>query len=329
MNYIEVNIEIAPFTEESAEIVMATIDELGFESFTIEEPYLKGYIPQESFSASNLKCLLSFFDDSNSFKLDWSTSLVKQENWNRVWESNFEPIVIDDECTIKADFHKDLPLTRYNITIVPRMAFGTGHHQTTELMVKWILRIAKEKAAAVGAKVANLRGMQVLDMGTGTGILAFLAAKLGAARPVHAIDVDITAVNSAKENAWKNRMHRATTILYGDAALIQASKYDLILANINRNILLEDMGTYARGLKSAAEITFKKGLSGRYKNESAVSVTEDNSSLAYPATGGLLVLSGFYTEDVPLLKAEAEKQGLQYISQISKDNWCAVCFCKR
>lgn len=327
MNYIEVSIEITPFTEENAEIVMATIDELGFESFTMEEPYLKGYIPQNDFSASNLKCLLSFFDDSDSFKLQWSTSLVKQENWNRVWESNFEPIVIDNECTIKADFHKDLPLTKYNITIVPRMAFGTGHHQTTELMVKWILKIAKDKAAAVGAKEANLRGMQVLDMGTGTGILAFLAAKLGAARPVHAIDVDITAVNSAKENAWKNRMHRATTILYGDAAMIQASKYDLILANINRNILLEDMATYARGLKSAAEITFRKGLAGRASAANGTTVPE--TVAAYPATGGLLVLSGFYTEDVPLLKAEAEKQGLQYVSQISKDNWCAVCFCKR
>ena len=327
MNYIEVSVKITPFTEENAEIVMATIDELGFESFTIEEPYLKGYIKQGDFSASNLKCLLSFFDGSEGFAVESETTLVKQENWNRVWESNFEPIVIEDECTIKADFHKDLPLTKYNITIVPRMAFGTGHHQTTELMVKWILKIARDKAAAVGAKHPNLRGMQVLDMGTGTGILAFLAAKLGAARPVHAIDVDIAAVNSAKENAYKNHMHRATTILYGDAAMIQASKYDLILANINRNILLEDMSTYARGLKSADEIKFRNGM---YKGvPTAAGNSDEAASLAYPASGSLLVLSGFYTEDVPLLKAEAEKQGLQYVSQMSKDNWCAVCFCKR
>ena len=122
-------------------------------------------------------------------------------------------------------------------------------------------------------------------------------------------------------------MHRATTILYGDAAMIQASKYDLILANINRNILLEDMSTYARGLKCADEIKFRKGM---YKGVPAAAGNSDEAaSLAYPASGSLLVLSGFYTEDVPLLKAEAEKQGLQYVSQMSKDNWCAVCFCKR
>ena len=120
-------------------------------------------------------------------------------------------------------------------------------------------------------------------------------------------------------------MHRATTILYGDAAMIQASKYDLILANINRNILLEDMSTYARGLKSADEIKFRKGM---YKGIPS-DHNQKGEGLAYPASGSLLVLSGFYTEDVPLLKAEAEKQGLEYVSQMSKDNWCAVCFCKR
>ncbi len=332
MNYIEVKIEINPFSEENAEIIMATIEELGFESFSIEEPYLKGYIKQNDFSSSNLKCLLSFFDSSDSFRLSWSTNLVKQENWNRVWESNFEPIVIDNICTIKADFHKEQPLTKYNIIIVPKMAFGTGHHQTTELMVRWILKIAGAKAALSGAKEANLRGMQVLDMGTGTGILAFLAAKLGAERAVHAIDVDISAVNSAKENAWKNRMHRATTILYGDAAMIQASKYDLILANINRNVLLEDMSTYARGLKSAAEIAFQKrvrvkgGKSIKLENSNRQEALKDGP--AYPLSGGLLVLSGFYCEDVPLLVAEAEKNGLKFVAQMIKDNWCAICFCK-
>ncbi len=317
MSYIEVSIKIAPFSEENAEIVMATVDELGFESFTVEDPYLKAYIRQEEYSAQHLKCLLDDFVQGDLFKVEWSANMVKDENWNREWESNFEPIVIDGECTIKADFHRNLPLTKYNIKIVPKMAFGTGHHQTTELMVKWILAIAKEKAAVAGAKEPNLRGMQVLDMGTGTGILAILAAKLGATRPVHAIDVDIAAVNSARENVWKNRMHKATSIHYGDASIIQASKYDLILANINRNILLEDMGTYARGLKSADEINFQKSLFARSK--SASNTTQ----------GGLLVVSGFYTEDVPMLMAEAEKQGLTYLSQMRKDNWCAVCFCKQ
>lgn len=322
MSYIEVSLEIAPFAEESAEIVMATIEELGFESFTVEEPFLKGYIKKEDFDAHHLKCMLSFFDETSGFKVDWSANVVQDENWNKVWESNFEPIVIDGECTIKAGFHKDLPLTRYNITIEPRMAFGTGHHQTTELMVKWLFRIGEWRAAQTGAKEKHLRGLQVLDMGTGTGILAILAAKMGAVRAVHAIDVDIAAVNSAKENVWKNRMHRATTILYGDASLIQASKYDIILANINRNILLDDMATYARGLKSTEEFTFRRRVSSRGTAKSAV------SDEAAQFTGGLLVVSGFYVEDIPMLKAEAEKQGLRYIAEITKDGWAAVCFCK-
>jgi len=226
-------------------------------------------------------------------------------------------------------------LTRYNITIEPRMAFGTGHHQTTELMVKWLFKIGEWRAAQTGAKEKHLRGLQVLDMGTGTGILAILAAKMGAVRAVHAIDVDIAAVNSAKENVWKNRMHRATTILYGDASLIQASKYDLILANINRNILLDDMATYARGLRSTEEVSFSRRVKSRKKSaEVALAASEsDRAIMSTPAegdssnfTGGLLVVSGFYVEDIPMLKAEAEKYGLRYVSQITKDGWAAVCF---
>ena len=335
MSYIEVSMQITPFTEESAEIVMATVEELGFESFTIEEPFLKGYIKKEDFSAHHLKCMLSFFDETSGFKVDWSTTLVQDENWNKVWESNFEPIVIDGECTIKASFHKDLPLTRYNITIEPRMAFGTGHHQTTELMVKWLFKIGEWRAAQTGAKEKHLRGLQVLDMGTGTGILAILAAKMGAVRAVHAIDVDIAAVNSAKENVWKNRMHRATTILYGDASLIQASKYDLILANIN--ILLDDMATYSRGLRSTEEVSFSRRVKSRRKSADVALASSEggNETLSVAAiddpsnfTGGLLVVSGFYTEDIPMLRAEAEKQGLRYIAEITKDGWAAVCFGK-
>lgn len=322
MDYIEVSIEITPFSEEYAEIVMAVIEELGFESFNVEKPGLKGYIKQHDYSAQQLKCLLSFFDHSNEFTVSWSANLVKEENWNKVWESNFQPIVVDKICTIKADFHKGLPLTRYNIRIVPKMAFGTGHHQTTVMMVKWLLKIGAQKAAETGAKVSNLRGMQVLDMGTGTGVLAILAAKMEAVRPVHAIDVDITAVHSAKENVWKNRLAKAISVLYGDASLIQASKYDLILANINRNILLEDMSTYARGLKSADEALFRKGLYGRSGEEGLKKASRGTG-------GGLLVISGFYKEDVSLLKAQAHKLGLAYVSQMSLDNWCSLCFIKR
>lgn len=246
---------------------------------------------------------------SHGFKVSFSTNYIKEQNWNLPWEEQFSPIVVDGLCTVKADFHKGLKRTRFNITIRPNMAFGTGHHQTTTLMMRTLLRLAgaepwpadvtvveravemmrHKESGADGAEssIANetessvqsenmLKGMQVLDMGTGTGILAILAAKLGALRPVHAIDIDATAVNSAKENLWKNRLHRAVVALYGDASLIQANKYNIILANINRNILLEDISTYARGLKP----------------------------------GGLLVMSGFYKKDIPMLVDGGRPLGL-------------------
>ena len=278
MNYIEVAIEITPYTEEYAEIVMAMLDDIPFESFSTEEPLLKGYIGQDNFNQQNLKTVLSFFDNGASeFSVSYTTSFIQEENWNKTWESDFEPIFIDGLVTVKAPFHRNLPLTKYNIRIEPKMAFGTGHHQTTTMMVKAMLDLNGEGEAsgimcgasgALGGKWRSLRNKQVLDMGTGTGVLAILAAKMNAKRAVHAIDVDIVAVNSAKENAWKNRLAEAVHTLYGDGSLIQANKYDLILANINRNILLQDMDTYYRGMRS----------------------------------GGVLVLSGFYTEDIPVLE---------------------------
>lgn len=320
MDYIEVSFEITPYTEQNAEIVMANVQELGFESFVTEEPYLKGYIPQESYSSQNLRCLLSLFRNADSdFEVSYTANLIRQENWNRVWESEFRPIVIGGECTVKAPFHKGVPKSAYNITINPEMAFGTGHHQTTWLMVKWLLRLGKLRAEVLGLDSGRptLKGMQVLDMGTGTGILAMLAARMGAKRDVHAIDTDITAVNSAKENVYKNRLHRAVTVIYGDSSVIQASKYDLILANINRNVLLQDMETYSRGLKSAALTRFEASNGMKRVNL--------RNEFAY---GGMLILSGFYTEDIPLLRKRATECGLKYLSARTKENWAAICLAK-
>ena len=350
MDYIEIAFRIEPFCSEYAEIVEAIVCDCGFESFVTESTpdtpfsedapvpneapalqacgFLKGYIPVESYSAEvvrHLKILLSDYlsgsgsascdesavcsgkgsaswdesaagpdsgevrrndgagEVSHGFKVSFSTNYIKEQNWNLPWEEQFSPIVVDGLCTVKADFHKGLKRTRFNITIRPNMAFGTGHHQTTTLMMRTLLRLAgaepwpKPNETESSVQSENmLKGMQVLDMGTGTGILAILAAKLGALRPVHAIDIDATAVNSAKENLWKNRLHRAVVALYGDASLIQANKYNIILANINRNILLEDLSTYARGLKP----------------------------------GGLLVMSGFYKKDIPMLVDGGRPLGL-------------------
>ena len=299
MNYIEVAIEITPYTEENAEIVMAMLDDIPFESFSTEEPLLKGYIGQDNFNQQNLKTVLSYFNGGASgFEVSYTTSFIQEENWNQTWESDFEPIFIDGLVTVKAPFHKNLPLTKYNIRIEPKMAFGTGHHQTTTMMVKALLDLngeGEKSADLCGAEGllggwGSVRGKQVLDMGTGTGVLAILAAKMRAKRAVHAIDVDIVAVNSAKENAWKNRLAEAVHTLYGDGSLIQANKYDLILANINRNILLQDMDTYYRGMRK----------------------------------GGVLVLSGFYTEDIPVLEASAVEKGFKMVATRDIDNWASI-----
>ena len=304
MDYIEVTFNIEPFSIENAEIVEAIVVDCGFESFVTEDEALKGYIPIDDYSAEiprRLKILLGDFCDraqspsyssgaveraseaASGFSVSFKTNYIKEQNWNLPWEEQFSPIVVDGLCTVKADFHKDLKRTKYNITIKPNMAFGTGHHQTTTLMMRTLLKLAGVEGTGCNA----LKGKQVLDMGTGTGILAILAAKLGALRPVHAIDVDVTAVNSAKENLWKNRLHKAVIVLYGDASLIQAGKYDIILANINRNILMEDLSTYQRGLRP----------------------------------GGLVVMSGFFGEDIPMLVERGAELGLTKVYSELLENW--------
>jgi ribosomal protein L11 methyltransferase len=278
---------------------MAMLDDIPFESFSTEEPLLKGYIGQDNFNQQNLKTVLSYFNGGASgFEVSYTTSFIQEENWNQTWESDFEPIFIDGLVTVKAPFHKNLPLTKYNIRIEPKMAFGTGHHQTTTMMVKALLDLNGEGEKSTELCGADgllggwrsVRGKQVLDMGTGTGVLAILAAKMKAKRAVHAIDVDIVAVNSAKENAWKNRLAEAVHTLYGDGSLIQANKYDLILANINRNILMQDMDTYYRGMRK----------------------------------GGVLVLSGFYTEDIPVLENCAVEKGFKMVATRDIDNWASI-----
>lgn len=280
MDYIEVSVKIDPFKEEFADIVIAEIEELGFESYLTEAPYLKAYIPHQLFNEPNLKTKLWVLD-SELFKVEYSLNYIKEQNWNAVWESAFEPVIVDNKCTVKASFHKGLPRTKYTIKIDPKMAFGTGHHQTTSLMIGMMLDMEKE-----------IKGLNVLDMGCGTGILSILAAKMKAAIPVHAIDIDQTAVYSALENNYKNRVADKVKTLCGDASLLQSGKYDLILANINRNILLEDMSTYVRSMRP----------------------------------GGTLIVSGFYEEDIIMLRTQAQKCGLTYIFHKTKEKWSAIKF---
>ena len=279
MDYIAVHIRIEPFREEWAEIVEAEIAELGFDSFMIDEPELNAFIPKEQFSERNLKTMLSAFD-SAEFRVTHTVELVKEQNWNAVWESDFEPVVVGQEVTVKAKYHKDLPKTRYNIVIDPQMSFGSGHHQTTTMIIEQLLDDRKA-----------LKGKTVLDMGTGTGILAILAAKLGAAVPVHAVDIDPVCVRSARANARRNRVpHKIITVL-GDASVLIRGQYDYVLANINRNILLADMGSYVRALKPQ---------------------------------GGTILLSGFYENDIPMLLEKAASLGLRETARRTRDDWALL-----
>ena len=280
--YIEVAINIAPFSEENAEIVTAEISELPFESFSMEDPCLKCYIQKELYDAQALKVVLGGIEGMG-FEVGFTANLMPAVNWNAVWESQFTPIVVDGLCTIKASFHEGLKKTRYNITIDPKMAFGTGHHQTTYMMCRALL----QNEDAVRDKV-------VLDMGCGTAILAILAAKMKAAH-VYGIDIDAVAAISAYDNARLNRVGKKIETYCGDASLLQRNTYDTILANINRNILLQDMPTYAKCLRR----------------------------------DGRLFVSGFYVEDMPMLIGMAEASGLEYVSHDSIDNWCCITFRNR
>lgn len=279
--YIEVSMKISPFSEENAEILMAELDELPFESFTVEAPCLKGYIQKDSYSAQMMKLVLSGLD--LEFGVEFTSTLIPPCNWNALWEEQFTPIVVDGKCTIKATFHKGLKRTRFNITIDPKMAFGTGHHQTTYMMCRALL----ENESAIKGKV-------IMDMGCGTAILAILAAKMGAAH-TYGIDIDAIAAVSAFDNARLNKVSRHVETYCGDASLLQMGKYDVLLANINRNILLEDIPTYSRSLKN----------------------------------GGLLIVSGFYEEDLPMISGVAAQAGLEFVKSDSMDNWCCARFLKK
>lgn len=279
--YIEVAVKITPFTEENAEIITAEISELPFESFSSEAPFLKCYIQKDLYDAQALKVVMNGLEGMG-FTYDITSTLVPPVNWNAVWESQFPPIVVDNKCTIKASFHEGLRKTRFNITIDPKMAFGTGHHQTTYMMCRALLQNEEE-----------VRGKVVLDMGCGTAVLAILAAKMKAER-VYGIDIDAIAAISAYDNARLNKVGTRIETYCGDASLLQRNTYDVILANINRNILLQDIPTYALSLHKE----------------------------------GLLFVSGFYVEDMPMLIGMAQNSGLQYVSHDSIDNWCCIKFRK-
>lgn len=277
MKYVELCCSISNPSDDIVDILVAELAELGYDSFNTEGSVLLAYIPEASFVESDVKVVLSKYLPADGFKLSWES--MPDKNWNEVWESNFEPIVIDDRCSIRAPFHTNLPKTTFEIVIEPKMSFGTGHHATTHQMVEFVLD-------------NEFKGLRVLDMGCGTGILAILAAMKGASH-VLAIDNDDWAFENAEENVARNAPGKVDVKL-GDAVLLGGEYFDVILANINRNILLADMESYVDVLVS----------------------------------GGLLFLSGILIEDIPVIINCAVGLGLTPLEQKDRKGWVALSFKK-
>lgn len=277
MQYIQVQFKCEPNTEALTDVLSAQLGEIGFESFVQTETGLEAYIPLPDLSLEKVDQLITAFP--LDAEITYSCFLMEDKNWNEEWEKNyFQPIVIDDILCIHSSFHKIEKKYKYQIVIDPKMSFGTGHHQTTELMIRELLKM-------------DLHNTSLLDMGCGTAILAILAAMKGA-HPITAIDIDEWAYRNAKENIKLNNID-TIRLLQGGAELLENGHYDVILANINRNILLRDMHLYTRVLNK----------------------------------GGVLIMSGFYREDIPAIRDAAEKLGLtfSYFSELAP--WVSVFFC--
>ncbi|MDR0606661.1 MAG: 50S ribosomal protein L11 methyltransferase [Bacteroidales bacterium] len=277
MQYVELNCTVTPI-ETGNDMLIAFLSELGYESFVETETGLLAYIPKSIFDRQKVETLYN--DHPNwDFTFSFSFKDMEDQNWNAVWESNYEAVLIDS-CYIRAPFHPKREKIQYEIIIEPKMSFGTAHHQTTSLMIQYLLN-------------ENCDNKNVLDMGTGTGILSILAALRGA-KSILAIDNDTWAYENCRENVEKNHISVIDTVL-GDANNIGNRTFDLVLANINRNVLLHDIKIYANTL----------------------------------IEHGVLLLSGFYlSPDLQVIKEEAENNNLLLDSYKEQDNWIAARFLK-
>ena len=259
-----------------SEILIAELAELGFDSFEETAEGVDAYLLNDKW---NKKILSGLNILSNlAFDIKYSSKIIHQKNWNKIWESNFKPILINKYCGVRANFHPPLNL-KYELVITPKMSFGTGHHETTHMMIQHLL-------------VLDLENKRVLDMGCGTGILAIFAEMKGA-KPLDAIDIDSWCYKNSIENIERNNCHHIS-VYEGDASLLKEKKYDVIIANINRNSLLSDMNTYTDCLDR----------------------------------NGILLLSGFYKEDITIIDNEVTKYGLTFEKKIQRNNWVALKYLK-
>tara|TARA_R110002126_G_scaffold150146_8_gene296264 strand:- start:63 stop:899 length:837 start_codon:yes stop_codon:yes gene_type:complete len=269
--YIEYRFTVEP-KEPASDILIAELGEAGFESFVEEEDDVLAYIQKTDWS-NNILDNLQILQNPR-YKFTYHYKEIEQENWNATWEQNFQPIIVDNICMIRAPFHEPIGV-EYDIVIEPKMSFGTGHHETTHMMLQHILQL-------------NVKDNTVLDMGSGTGVLAILTAMKGATE-IDAIDIDNWCYLNAKENVERNGMD-FISVKEGDVLLIKDKKYDLIIANINRNILLADIPAYAHSLN---------------KN-------------------GILLLSGCYTQDLEMITEKCKENSLKFEKNLERNNWVAA-----
>ncbi|CAL2075671.1 Ribosomal protein L11 methyltransferase [Tenacibaculum sp. 190524A05c] len=273
--YIEYTFTVSP-KEPGTEILIAELGGVGFESFVENDNGVIAYINKNDWNENILSDI--FILKSDEFQISNSHKEIAQVNWNEEWEKNFTPIQVDNQVSIRAPFHEN-PNLPYDIVIEPKMSFGTGHHETTHMMVQHLL-------------TTDVKDKKVLDMGCGTGILAIFAEMKGA-KPIDAIDIDNWCYLNSLENVERNNCNHIS-VYEGDASLLVNKKYDVVIANINRNILLLDLKTYVSCL-----------------NEK-----------------GIVLLSGFYEEDILIIDEEARKHGLTLDTVINRNNWVAVKFLK-
>ena len=273
-SFIEYSFTITPL-QPATDILMAQLAELAFDSFVETHDGILAYIKKEDQTEGMLKEVQIL--GNPDFKIRYSQKEILQENWNAKWEQNFEPIEIDKSCRIRAPFHDPFPVVAYDIVINPKMSFGTGHHETTHMMLELLLN-------------QDLKGKSVLDMGSGTGVLAILAGMKGASN-IDAIDIDHWSFLNARENVVINSQDHIK-VYEGDVTLLKEQKYDYIIANINRNILLTDIPVYAKHLNPQAK----------------------------------LLLSGFYVEDLSMITDKCAEVQLQFEENFVKNNWVAAVY---
>ncbi len=274
--YIGYHFTIEP-RELGSEILLAELGETAFESFVETETCLSAYVQKELWTENIIEGI--YILGSEEFKITYSFEEIDQVNWNEEWEKNFEAIDVDGKCHVRAPFHEKTN-AEYDIVIEPKMSFGTGHHETTHMMIQHLLE-------------TDVTNKKTLDMGCGTAILAILAEMKGA-QPIDAIDIDNWCYLNSIENAERNNC-KYITVYEGEASLLVGKKYDIIIANINRNILLNDMQQYIDCLN----------------------------------TDGTLFLSGFYTEDIPVINASCTEKGLTYVKKFERNNWVALKYVKQ